>query len=86
MDKIKVQLISADTLSDVQSACQMTRSMGKFDNPADIAKKEKWDMTKINKMLELPHSKIEESRCFQHIILDAILCLVVFNMQTSLKM
>ena len=64
MDKIKVQLISADTLSDVQSACQMTRSMGKFDNPADIAKKEKWDMTKINKMLELPHSKI--ARCKPH--------------------
>ena len=71
MDKIKAQLISADTLSDVQSACQMTRSMGKFDNPADIAKKEKWDMTKINKMLELPHSKIARFTEFKFIITGA---------------
>lgn len=68
MDKIKVELISADKLSDVQVACEMTRSMGKYGEPADFTKKEYWTNEKLNKILHLPHSKIARFTDFKFII------------------
>lgn len=72
MDKIQVYLAKWDDPAwYAQVACEVTRAANKYSSPSELLEhieSHKWDNNKVNKMLNLPHSKISRFTDFTFII------------------
>lgn len=72
MDKIQVKLMSWAEEDIIQIACNMTRGANKYDNIDEyLENREKWDISKINRMLHLPHSKLARFIPLQFLVFNA---------------
>ena len=69
MDKIKVKLIDSDSISNIATACKITRSMGKINDFDQL--KNDWSNDKIRAMLDYPHSKLGRFVSFDFLITGA---------------
>ena len=72
MNNIKVALVASDDVGFLaQLACEVTRAANKYDHPVELIEAvqgKPWDQTKINEMLNLPHSKISRFTDFIFVI------------------
>lgn len=72
MNKIKVELATFDDVGwNARMACMVTRAANKYDDAHQLCRAvddNRWDMKKVNEMLELPHSKIARFIDFTFVI------------------
>lgn len=72
MNKIQVFLAKYDDPAwYAQVACEVTRAANKYDSPAKLLEhvdNNKWNKSKVDEMLKLPHSKISRFTDFTFII------------------